>query len=78
MSDGAITLDRPEQIHMFHLLQIKHAMRLEQLGMTHSSGRSAHALAKKILGIKGSKEKVYAEFCKYIHDVQKGNPAQQG
>lgn len=78
MSNHGITLDRPEQVHMFHLLQIKHAMRLEQLGMKHSSGKSAHALAKKILGLKGSNDKVYAEFCKYLEEVKKGNPAQQG
>lgn len=62
-----------QQVHIFQLLSIKSAMELEQKGMKHSSGKSAHSLAKRILGISGSREKVYAEFCKYLDEVKKGS-----
>lgn len=55
------------------LMTIKSAMDLERLGMKHSTGRSAHELAKKILGIKGNKEKIYTEFCRYLNEVKKGS-----
>jgi hypothetical protein len=40
------TIDQPQQINRFHLIQIKHALRLEIRGMKHSRG-SALAMAKK-------------------------------
>lgn len=78
MSNSGTMLSGPVQMHMFHMLQIKHAMRLEQLGMKHSSGKSAHALAKRILGIKGNKQKVYEEFCKYVESMKTMSSDQQG
>jgi hypothetical protein len=54
-------------------MTIKSAMDLERLGMRRSKGGSAHSVAKKILGIKGSKQTVYTEFCKYLEEVKKGS-----
>jgi hypothetical protein len=48
-------------------------MDLERLGMKHSKGVSAHKVAKQILGVKGNKDKVYTEFCKYLAEVRKGS-----
>jgi hypothetical protein len=44
----AIVLDKPEQIAMFHLLQIKHALRLEiRTGMKFSNKGSLITLANR-------------------------------
>jgi hypothetical protein len=58
-----MVIDTPEGIEQFRLLQIKYAMRLELRGMTHSRLGSVIAKVKKQYGYKGSKEKVYAQFC---------------
>ncbi len=70
MSSTTIT---GNQIAVFQLLAIKSAMDLERLGMKHSKGVSAHKVAKQILGVKGNKEKIYTEFCKYLAEVRKGS-----
>lgn len=44
-------IDTPEGIEAFHLLQLKHAIRLEQLGLRHSSGLSARKYAAELLGL---------------------------
>lgn len=53
-------MDTPEQINTFHLIQLKQAVKLEGLGMIHSSGKSVTAHAKKMLGLPAgaSREKV--------------------
>ncbi len=38
-------------VPIFQLLQFKHAIRLEAIGMRHSSGRSVCAHAKRVLGL---------------------------
>lgn len=39
-------------VPVFQLLQWKHAIRLEALGLRHSSGRSCRAHAARVLGVK--------------------------
>jgi hypothetical protein len=46
-----MTLTTPEQISRFQLATIKQMVKLEGLGMKHSSGRSSTAAAKKMLGL---------------------------
>ena len=57
MTDKAIILDTPDQIAMFHLLQIKYALRIEvQTGMTNSRG-SILRLANRVLTDNGMKRR---------------------
>lgn len=65
-------------VQIFQLMTIKSAMDLERLGMRHSSGKSAHSLAKNILGIKGNRQKIYNEFCKYLAEAKGKVPPKQG
>jgi hypothetical protein len=44
-----LILTTPEQIGRFQLLSLRGAVKLEALGMKHSSGRSATAAAKRLL-----------------------------
>ena len=47
---------------LYQMLVQRQAMRLELLGMKHSSGRSIIAHVKKHYGLKGKKEAVLAQF----------------
>ena len=48
------------RVPVFHLIQLKAAVKCEAAGMKHSSGRSATAHAKRLLGLSRStsREKV--------------------
>lgn len=46
------------------------ALKLEILGMRHSSGRSIYAHIKKTYGIKGTKQRVYEQFAAYIEQKE--------
>lgn len=52
---------------MFNLLQLKHCLHLEILGMRHSQG-SAYATIKRRFGFKGNKQRVYDQFCKFVRE----------
>jgi hypothetical protein len=54
MTDKAIILDTPHGITYFQLAAMKGAVKLEALGMKHSSGRSVRKHACQILGLKPS------------------------
>lgn len=62
------SLTTPEAISRFHLVALRGAVKLEGLDMKHSSGRSATAHAKRLLGLqKGAKrETVLAELNKLL------------
>lgn len=59
-------MTRPQ---IYHLMQLKGAVKLEMLGMRHSGGKSACAHAKRVYGIKGSREKV-AEYLTKMLELQ--------
>lgn len=60
----SVTLDMTDEDNRryFHLLQLKGAIRLEGMGMRHSSGRSALAFAKKLYGFTGNRDKVLVQI----------------
>ena len=58
------------QPQIFHMMQLKAAIDMENLGMRHSSGRSAAAHAKRIYKIKGNRAKVL-KFLKDMIELQK-------
>lgn len=62
---GATVITGPH-IRLYQLLVWKHAIKLEGLGMRHSSGRSTTAMVKKALGFKGNRAKVLAQLEDYI------------
>lgn len=53
-----IDMTDPNAREYFHLCQLKGAIRLEGLGMRHSSGRSALKHAKQTYGFTGDREQV--------------------
>lgn len=63
-------LDKVSGVPVFQLLQWKYAIELEAKGMRHSSGRSVYAHAKRVLGIKGNRDKVIAHINKLLSDYR--------
>lgn len=66
----AIVITGKDNIKMFHLLQLKHALRLEIIGLKHSQG-SAYAYIKKMLNFKGNKQKVLDQLIAHIEKLNK-------
>lgn len=64
----------PRSIPPFQLLQWRAAIKLEALGMHHSSGRSANAHAAKMLGLplRSRREAVLAEIQMYLDALKQG------
>ena len=63
--DGGTVITGPE-IELWRLLALKGALKLEILGMKHSSGKSVSARLKKEFGFKDSKQRVLAMLELYI------------
>ena len=59
-------LDNPNQIAHFRLLTLRQALKLEMLGMKHSSGRSVYAMIKRELGLKGNKQSVFNQLSEML------------
>jgi len=57
---GAVTIVGEQAIGFFRLLALRGAVKLEGLGMKHSSRRSITAQCKREFGIKGNRDKVLA------------------
>ncbi len=66
--DGAVTVVGEAGTRMFQLLQWKYALKLEMIGLRHSSGRSVYAHVKRQLGFKGNKASVLTQLCAYIEE----------
>jgi hypothetical protein len=66
MMDQAVVITGRENIYHAQRLAQLGAMKLELLGMKHSSGRSMIAVIKKTYNLKGNKQHVYAEFEKIV------------
>ena len=60
-----------ENISLFRLITLKHALKLETLGMK-KKGKSAYAVVKEELNLKGSKQKVYEQL-ENIINIMKAN-----
>jgi hypothetical protein len=54
-------LNTPNQIEHFRLLTLRQMLKLELLGMKRS-GRSAYAIIKSELGLKGNKKSVFDQL----------------
>ncbi len=49
-------------VRLYQMLAQRSALKLEILGLRHSSGRSIYAHIKRTYGLKGSKQKVLEQF----------------
>lgn len=60
----------PVEIHLYRLLTLKYALKLEIAGMHHSHG-SVYAIVKKEFGFKGSKKRVLEQLIDHIDNMSK-------
>jgi hypothetical protein len=60
---GAICIDGKESIDMYCMLVLKSALKLEMVGIRVSRHVRAFKIAKEQYGMKGNKQKIYADFC---------------
>ena len=65
MTNQVTTISTPEGIEVFHMIQLKYALKLELAGMRHSRG-SAYQYIKNHWYLKGNKQKVYDQFCEIV------------
>lgn len=61
---GSMTFHGPDGVNLYRLITIKHGLRAELKGMRLTRrGPSCFTIARKEFGLKGNKEKIYADFC---------------
>lgn len=61
--------DTPYKIDLYALLSLRAALRLEVVGLK-GRGKSAYAIAKQELGIKGNKQKVLDQVNQMIQSMK--------
>ncbi|MAH47139.1 hypothetical protein CMI37_15030 [Candidatus Pacearchaeota archaeon] len=65
-------IEGKDNINMFRLITMKHALKLEIDGMTRR-GRSVYSIIKDEFKLKGSKKKVLEQFSNIIDERKKGD-----
>ena len=63
--------DTPYKIELYRLLSLRAALRMEVAGLK-GRGKSAYAIAKQELGIKGNRQKVLDQVNQMIQSIKKG------
>ena len=61
--------DTPYKIELYRLLSLRAALRMEVAGLK-GRGKSAYAIAKQELGIKGSRQKVLDQVNQMIQSMK--------
>ena len=61
--------DTPYKIELYALLSLRAALRMEVVGLK-GRGKSAYAIAKQELGIKGNKQKVLDQVNQMIQSMK--------
>ena len=69
LSNGTIVLDTPDQIAAYRLLVLKSRMSLSlKIPQMRFRGPSVFSIVKKEFDLKGSKQKVYDQFCQILRE----------
>ena len=64
------TITNKEHIALYRMIALKNALKLEKIGLCHSSGVSAYSIIKKEFNLKGNKAEVLESFEKIISEKQ--------
>jgi len=64
-----IVADKPYKIELYALLSLRAALRMEVAGLK-GRGKSAYAIAKQELGVKGNKQKVLDQVNQMIQSMK--------
>ena len=66
---GMMIADTPYKIDLYALLSLRAALRMEVVGLK-GRGKSAYAIAKQELGVKGNKQKVLDQVNQMIQSMK--------
>lgn len=66
-NNETIVISGPQNVAKARLITLKHALKLEVLGMKRR-GRSVYSIVKQEFGFKGSKQKVLDQLIKMIDE----------
>jgi len=69
MNNSCVILDTPEGIAFFRLCQLKAVLSLELKGMKIWRNTTAYAQAKRVYGLKGTRQHVYEELCRMVEEA---------
>ncbi len=64
--EGGTVIDTPQDIRLYRLLVLKHAMALEMKGVR-IPRVSAYAVVKREFHLHGNRQRVYTQFCQLHH-----------
>ena len=64
----SITITDPEEIHLYRLSCLRGALKLEILGMRHSSGKSVYSRIKDEFGFSGNRKRVLMQLEEHIKE----------
>jgi hypothetical protein len=67
MKNSAVVIEGKENVDKARILALRSALKLEVIGMKRK-GRSAYAIVKSELGLKGNKKEVLAQLDKYVDE----------
>ena len=70
MTNRGVTITGTKNINMFRLLSLKHALKLEMLGMKRR-GQSVYSIVKEELNLKGNKKTVYNQLDDIITKIKR-------
>ena len=77
LSSGQVVLDKPHQIEMYRLIQLRMGLRMEAKGMRLTAkAPTCLSIVKKEYGLKGNRAKVLAKFETFIDEFKAA--AEQG
>lgn len=62
MTGEGFVVDTPDGIEFFQLCARRGALKLENRGLKHSSGRSVFKMVKQVYGLRGTREEVLAQL----------------
>jgi hypothetical protein len=67
---GGGTIVTGRDVGTYRLLALKHALKLEMMGLKMSRGPSAFAIVKREFGLKGNKQRVLEQFTALVEAVK--------
>lgn len=78
-AETVLVVDQPDALATARLIALKGAVRLETLGMKHSSGKKMWKVARRELALSGNStiDDVYGALCKEV-DRRLHRPEQEG
>ena len=73
IGDGGVCITGKDDMALYRLCVLKGRLKLELVGLKFR--QSTYALVKREFGLKGSRQKVYEQFCAHVEKLQEERDA---